>query len=98
MKTFTFTVENDQGIEVNKVESLKWIKNRITMDLKGQGYKTIFRIRQTGPNEVEAYDTKGNVIKYNYGGFDECEVLEPWDHSNWPKKPRNKRRKLKAQA
>lgn len=88
MTTYTFTVENDQGKLVKKTESKTWVKDRITQDLQAQGYRTTFRIRQTGDNSVEAYNTKGNGITYHYGGFDDCEVLEPWVHGDWPKKPR----------
>jgi len=84
-KQYTFTVENDQGITVNKVELVKWVKSWVYRDLKIQGYKTVFRIRQTSERHIEAYDTKGNVIQYCYGGFDGCEGVEPFDHGNWPK-------------
>jgi hypothetical protein len=90
MTTYTFKVDNDQGIVVNKTESETWVKARITRDLQAQGYQTTFRVRQTGDNSVEAYDTKGNTITYHYGGFDEYEVLEPSYHGNWPKQPRKK--------
>jgi len=87
MKTFTFNVENDNGEMVDKTESVSDIKHMIACDLRVQGYRTTFRIRQTGPDSVEAYNTKGNTITYHYGGFDGYEVVEPYDHGDWPKKP-----------
>jgi hypothetical protein len=88
MTNFTFNVENDQGDIVEKTATVAWVKDRIKQDLQVQGYNTTFRVRQTSDNTIEAYNTKGNVIEYCYGGFDECEVIEPCNHGDWPKRPR----------
>jgi hypothetical protein len=93
MKTFTFNVDNDRGFKVAKTETLDWVKAKIRCDLQEQGYKTTFLVRQISDNAVEIYDTKGNTAKYHYGGFDECEVMEPFSHKNWPLAPKAKKAK-----
>ena len=83
-KTYTFKVDNDQGNIVEKTVPTEWVKSKIYNDLYYQGYKTTFRVKQISDNSVEAYNTKGNTITYHFGGFDGCEVVEPYDHGNWP--------------
>jgi hypothetical protein len=91
-KTFTFKVENDNGELVEKTVVADWVKHKITSDLQSHGYRTVFRVRQTSDNSVEAYNTSGDTITYTFGGFDGFEVLEPYNHGSWPKKPREKTR------
>ena len=83
MKMVKFRVCNDDGQMVDKSEELSWIKFEIARDFRCNG-KSIghFKVECTPDGLITARNAKGHTAEYRYGGFDEMEVVEPYDQGS----------------